>query len=90
MIATRIYNSANEPTPDLLRRHKTKSPCSKRPIAKVNIEERLRKDIVKYKTANNKIKTLAKWNLRSTRAALKDIEEMLEVIEDLYGEDTYE
>jgi hypothetical protein len=57
---------------------------------KVNIEERLRKDIVKYKTANNKIKTLAKWNLRSTRSALKDIEEMLEVIEDLYGEDTYE
>jgi len=90
MIATRIYNSANEPTPDLLRRHKTKSPCSKRPIVKVNIEERLRKDIVKYKTANNKIKTLAKWNLRSTRAALKDIEEMLEVIEDLYGEETYE
>ena len=90
MIATRIYNSVNEPTPDLLRRHKTKSRCSKRPIVKVNIEERLRKDIVKYKTANNKIKTLAKWNLRSTRAALKDIEEMLEVIEDLYGEDTYE
>jgi hypothetical protein len=56
----------------------------------VNIEERLRKDIVKYKTANNKIKTLAKWNLRSTRSTLKDIEEMLEVIEDLYGEDTYE
>ena len=85
MIATRIYNSVNEPTPASAPRHKTK-----RPIVKVNIEERLRKDIVKYKTANNKIKTLAKWNLRSTRAALKDIEEMLEVIEDLYGEETYE
>jgi len=40
--------------------------------------------------ANKKLKSLAMWNLRSTRSALKDIEEMLEVIEDLYGDETYE
>jgi hypothetical protein len=33
---------------------------------------------------------LALWNLRSTRSALKDVEQMLEVIEDLYGEESFE
>jgi hypothetical protein len=37
-----------------------------------------------------KMKTLALWNLRSTRSALKDVQEMIDVIEDLYGETAFE
>ena len=40
--------------------------------------------------ANKRLKSLAMWNLRSTRSALKDVEEMLQVIEDLYGEESFE
>jgi hypothetical protein len=40
--------------------------------------------------ANKRLKSLAMWNLRSTRSALKDVEQMLEVIEDLYGEESFE
>lgn len=62
-------------------------PCLRRSIT---IEQRLQNDLNKYKTANKRLKSLAQWNLRSTKSTLKDIEEMLEVIEDIYGDSAYE
>ena len=52
--------------------------------------ERLREQIVKYKIANHKLKVLAGWNLRSTKSALKDVQEMLETLDDLYGDEAFE
>ena len=50
----------------------------------------LTSQLKEYKTANKRLKSLALWNLRSTKSALKDVEQMLEVIEDLYGEESFE
>ena len=54
-----------------------------------NIEE-LREQIVKYKIANKKMMVLAGWNLRSTKSALKDVQEMLETLDELYGDEAFE
>ena len=48
--------------------------------------KQLREQVQLYRTATMKMKTLALWNLRSTKSALKDVQEMIDVIEDLYGE----
>jgi hypothetical protein len=48
----------------------------------------LTNQITEYKMANKRLKTLVQWNLRSTKSALKDVEQMLQIIEDLYGEET--
>ena len=58
-------------------------------IEDTNIEE-LREEIVKYKNANQKMKVLAGWNLRSTKSALKDVQGILETLDDLYGEEAFE
>lgn len=50
----------------------------------------LRKQIVKYKNAHDKMKLLAGWNLRSTKSSLKDVQELLETLDELYGEDAFE
>jgi len=52
----------------------------------VRIKE-LESDVKKYKDANEKLKKLAEWNLRSTKSALKDVQEILETLEDLYGDE---
>lgn len=52
--------------------------------------KQLREQVQLYRTATMKMKTLALWNLRSTRSALKDVQEMIDVIEDLYGETAFE
>jgi hypothetical protein len=52
----------------------------------VRIKE-LESDVKKYKNANEKLKKLAEWNLRSTRSALKDVQEILETLQDLYGDE---
>ena len=52
--------------------------------------KQLREQVQLYRTATTKMKTLALWNLRSTRSALKDVQEMIDVIEDLYGETAFE
>jgi hypothetical protein len=52
----------------------------------VRIKE-LETDVKKYKDANEKLKKLAEWNLRSTKSALKDVQEILETLEDLYGDE---
>ena len=58
-------------------------------VEDTNIEE-LREQIVKYKIANKKMKVLAGWNLRSTKSALKDVQEMLETLDELYGDEAFE
>ena len=52
--------------------------------------KQLREQVQLYRTATMKMKTLALWNLRSTKSALKDVQEMIDVIEDLYGETAFE
>jgi len=52
--------------------------------------ERLQEQIVKYKIATHKMKVLAGWNLRSTKSSLKDVQEMLETLDDLYGDEAFE
>lgn len=52
--------------------------------------KQLRDQIAIYRNTTRKMKTLALWNLRSTKSALKDVQEMIDVIEDLYGESAFE
>lgn len=52
--------------------------------------DNLREQIVKYKIATKKMKVLAKWNLRSTKSALKDVQEILETLDELYGDEAFE
>jgi hypothetical protein len=47
---------------------------------------RLREQIAKYKRGQAKLKRLARWNLRSTKSSLRDVQETLETLEDLYGD----
>jgi hypothetical protein len=47
----------------------------------------LEKKLEKYEIAGEKLKRLAGWNLRSTKSALKDVQEILETLEDLYGDE---
>ena len=46
----------------------------------------LREQIAKYKRGQAKLKRLARWNLRSTKSSLRDVQETLETLEDLYGD----
>ena len=48
--------------------------------------DKLKKQVTEYENTNKKLKKLAEWNLRSTKSALKDVQEILETIEDLYGD----
>ena len=45
----------------------------------------LREQVAKYRRGHAKLKRLARWNLRSTKASLRDVQETLETLEDLYG-----
>lgn len=75
----RIYNDSKRP------KHIRKRPT------KVNDElVQLRKQVVMYKHERAKLKKLAEWNLRSTKSSLKDVQETLEILEDLYGDEMYE
>ena len=49
--------------------------------------ERLQKQVMEYENSNKKLKKLAEWNLRSTKSALRDVQEILETLEDLYGDE---
>lgn len=78
----RVYNSV-EKKPEAAPRHK-------RSIRDTEEIRKLQKKVTKYETTNKKLKKLAEWNLRSTKSALKDVQEMLELMEDLYGDDAFE
>jgi uncharacterized protein YlxW (UPF0749 family) len=75
----RIYNDTSRP------KHIRKRPT------KANDElNQLRQQVVMYKRERAKLKKLAEWNLRSTKSSLKDVQETLEILEDLYGDEMYE
>jgi hypothetical protein len=50
----------------------------------------LQKQVNEAKQVNERLKRLAVWNLRSTKSALKDVEEMLTLLEELYGDEATE
>ena len=52
--------------------------------------EKLKTELKKHREAEQKIKRHARWMMRSTRAAHKDAQDIIEIIKDLYGEDAYE
>lgn len=75
----RIYNDSNRP------KHIRKRPT------KVNDElVQLRQRITMYKRERVKLRKLAEWNLRSTKSSLKDVQDTLEILNDLYGDEMYE
>ena len=47
---------------------------------------RLREQVAKYRRGQAKLKRLASWNLRSTKSSLRDVQETLETLDDLYGD----
>lgn len=51
---------------------------------------KLRNEISKYKIAQAKVKTLTSWAIKSTQTTTKELEQILEIIEDIYGEDGFE
>jgi hypothetical protein len=52
--------------------------------------QELERKLDKYEKVNEKLKMLAGWNLRSTKSALKDVQQMIETLEDLYGDEAFE
>jgi len=44
----------------------------------------------KFRCAHKKIKTLSKWNYRSTRSAMEDVNGVMEVLEECYLETSEE
>ena len=74
-----IYNTAN---------NKKRVP-NKRVSESENVH-RLRQQVTRYRRDQAKLKKLAEWNLRSTRSSLKDVEETLQILKDLYGEEALE
>lgn len=55
--------------------------------------ERIREmeiEIERYKRVNAKLEKMAKWNLRSSRSTLKTSEEMLQLLQDTFGDEAFE
>ena len=52
--------------------------------------EILNKEISDCKRVNQKLTMIAKWNVRATQSALKNSQDMLEILEDLYGDSATE
>lgn len=101
---TRIYNTAEKKNEEKVKNNKDRhwrqhsTGTSSRPhrfametpkVKNVNIAD-LQKQIDKHEIANKKMKQLAKWNLRSTKSALKDVQEILETLDELYGDEAFE
>ena len=94
---TRIYNSAsNEEKPKHWRQHPNRvrrrvyavnSPKVNEDTVKI---KKLEKEVDRYKKANKKLRMIASWNLRAAQSAFKDSENILQILDDLYGDDAYE
>ena len=52
--------------------------------------KKLEKEVDRYKKANKKLRMIASWNLRAAQSAFKDSENILQILDDLYGDDAYE
>jgi uncharacterized protein YdcH (DUF465 family) len=88
----RVYNSV-EKKPEAVPihpRHVHRKQYAMKPRCRIVRDtaeiEKLQKQVMEYEASNKKLKKLAEWNLRSTKSALKDVQEILEIIEDLYGD----
>jgi hypothetical protein len=85
-----VFNSV-EKKPQSAPRHKSSRHWRQHSMERVDMmSDRIRdleKQVSQSEAANAKLKRLAQWNLRSTSSALKDVEEMLVILEDVYGED---
>lgn len=88
----RVYNSV-EKKPEAAPRHKPRRHWRQyamnpdyRIIRDTEEIQRLQKQVMEYEASNKKLKKLAEWNLRSTKSALRDVQEILETLEDLYGD----
>ena len=82
----RIYSSV-ENRPRRHWRQRAMNPEMARSHPEIVRIKELQTEVEKYKDANLKLKKLAEWNLRSTKSALKDVQEILETLEDLYGDE---
>jgi hypothetical protein len=85
---TRVYNVGNRHW-----RQTSSNPVTPRDrvvekqSAKIEV---LNKEISECKRVNQKLAMIAKWNVRATQSALKNSQEMLEILEDLYGDSATE
>ena len=85
---TRVYNVGNRHW-----RQTSSNPVTPRDrvvekqSAKIEV---LNKEISDCKRVNEKLKMIAKWNVRATQSALKNSQDMLEILEDLYGDSATE
>ena len=52
--------------------------------------EKVHEQIAKYKRAQKKIQMLTAWSLRSTQSSLTDLQNILETLEELYGDEAFE
>ena len=50
----------------------------------------LEEELEKYKRVNAKLERMAKWNLRSSQSNLSTTQEMLELLEDTFGDEAFE
>jgi len=85
----RVYNSVEKkpkaaPQPKRNRhwRQHAVSPQMPRSDTRDAIIDELREKLEKYEDTNKKLKLLASWNLRSTKSALKDVQEMLRALDE--------
>jgi hypothetical protein len=85
---TRVYNVGNRHW-----RQTSSNPVTPRDrvvekqSAKIEV---LNKEISECKRVNQKLTMIAKWNVRATQSALKNSQDMLEILEDLYGDSATE
>lgn len=50
----------------------------------------LEEELEKYKRVNAKLERMAKWNLRSSQSNLSTTQEMLQVLQDTFGDEAFE
>ena len=62
------------------------TPCKEKDTRIKELEEENRR----YKVSYKKMQLLASWNLRSNKSAIKDINNIIDIMEDLYGETAFE
>ena len=95
----RVYNSI-EKKPEAVPKHKSSSQrhwrqCAANPQIRLNCyddenAQQLQSQVYKYRNANEKLKRLTTLNLRATKSALKDVEDVLEILQDIYGDSAFE
>jgi hypothetical protein len=92
-----IYNTTEGPrrargiTSPVKRRSATTLESLQRKSEKDTLKiSELQEEVRKHKMAQKKLKMLTQWNLRSTESSLKDVRDILHILEELYGEFSYE